>query len=144
MSTLVRLTALLALLVPSAAMALSPWMVFFGHGSARISAQFEVTLGHAAAWHRNTDIRSFRVTGFTDTSGSSEANLRLALQRAEVVKEALIRRGVPRDIIHVEATRETIGLLVETRDGVTHRENRRVEIIAERMCRPPPENVLVC
>ncbi|CAA9210681.1 MAG: hypothetical protein AVDCRST_MAG93-9 [uncultured Chloroflexia bacterium] len=145
MGMLVRLSTLLLLLVPSMAAALSPWMVFFDQGSARIHTQFNVTLDHVAAWHRNTDIRMFRVTGFTDTSGPTEANMRLALQRAEAVKAAMVDRGIPRGVIQAEAKGEaTDRLLVETGDGVAHRENRRVEIIAERMCRPPPENVPVC
>jgi outer membrane protein OmpA-like peptidoglycan-associated protein len=145
MGMLVRLSALLFLLAPSMAVALSPWMVFFGHGSARIPTQFTVTLDHVAAWHRNTDIRMFRVTGFTDTSGSTEANMRLAMRRAEAVKAAMAVRGIPPEIIHVEAKGEaTDGLLVETGDGVAHLENRRVGIMVERMCRPPPENLPVC
>ena len=138
-----RLFLLLALLTPTAVGALSPWMVFFNPGGARIRGSFGATLDSAAAWYRNTDIRSFRVIGFADRSGSSETNRRLSLSRAEAVKAGLVRRGVPARMIQVEAKGEN-DPLVETRDGVPDYQNRRVEIVAERMCRPPPKNVPVC
>ena len=65
------------------------------------------------------------------------------MRRAAAVKAGLVRRGVPAEIIKVEARGEAEPL-VDTRDGVPDFQNRRVAIIAGRICRPPPENVPVC
>jgi hypothetical protein len=88
----------------------------------------------AAAAYRQTGAAQITVTGYTDTVGSAAYNLELSEQRAEVVANELIRRGVPAtDIVTVGRGEEN--LLVPTADGVSEPRNRRVEIVVPQ---PPP------
>ena len=49
----------------------------------------------------NTDKKRVMLTGFADARGSSDMNLRLAEQRAESVKQELIKLGAPADRIEI-------------------------------------------
>jgi outer membrane protein OmpA-like peptidoglycan-associated protein len=70
------------------------------------------------------------VTGHTDTSGSATYNMALSLRRANAVKDALVREGIPAAAIGVTGRGET-QLLVQTQDGVKEPQNRRVEIVLQ-------------
>jgi outer membrane protein OmpA-like peptidoglycan-associated protein len=67
------------------------------------------------------------VVGHTDRVGTVPSNDRLSLQRAERVRQELIRIGIPADSISV-AGRGEREPLVATEDGVAEPRNRRVEI----------------
>ena len=69
-------------------------------------------------------------TGHTDTSGPESYNMALSLRRANAVKDALVREGVPAQAISVIGRGEQ-GLLVQTGDGVREPQNRRVEIVVQ-------------
>ena len=68
------------------------------------------------------------VIGHTDRAGSDAFNDALSRQRAEVVRKALVARGIAPDSIVVvgRGKREPI---VPTADGVAEARNRRVEIL---------------
>jgi len=68
------------------------------------------------------------VIGHTDTVGSEAFNDALSRQRAEVVRRALVARGIAAENIVVvgRGKREPI---VATADGVAEARNRRVEIL---------------
>jgi len=68
------------------------------------------------------------VVGHTDKVGSDAANDVLSRQRAEVVRKALIARGIaPENIVTIgRGEREPI---VPTADGDAEPRNRRVEIL---------------
>jgi outer membrane protein OmpA-like peptidoglycan-associated protein len=68
------------------------------------------------------------VIGHTDKVGSDAFNDALSRQRAEVVRKALVARGIAADSIVVvgRGKREPI---VPTADGVAEARNRRVEIL---------------
>jgi outer membrane protein OmpA-like peptidoglycan-associated protein len=68
------------------------------------------------------------VIGHTDTVGSDQANDVLGQQRADIVRAALIRLGVPPDDIRA-LSRGKRNLAVPTASGVAEPLNRRVEII---------------
>ena len=68
------------------------------------------------------------VVGHTDTVGSDAFNDALALQRAETIRVALIRRGIASADV-VATGRGKRELLVPTADGVAEPRNRRVEIV---------------
>ena len=69
-------------------------------------------------------------TGHTDTAGPANYNMALSLRRANTVKDALVREGVPATSISVIGKGET-ALLVQTKDGVREPQNRRVEIVVQ-------------
>ncbi len=68
------------------------------------------------------------VVGHTDTVGSDQTNDVLGQQRAEIVRTALLRLGIPPDDVHA-ISRGKRALAVPTADGVAEPRNRRVEII---------------
>ena len=76
------------------------------------------------------DVTRIDVTGHTDRAGSAAYNTRLSRQRAETVRNELIRNGVRADDIAIYAKGEN-ELLVPTSDGVREAQNRRVEIVIQ-------------
>ena len=118
----------IALLMSSPALAVSPWTVFFESNSSHIDRQSAAILDNVAASFRAVRIRGFRVFGHTDRVGPAAYNRRLAQRRAEAVRAALARRGVPLEAIETVATGEDQPL-VETEDDVAEPQNRRVEIL---------------
>jgi outer membrane protein OmpA-like peptidoglycan-associated protein len=68
------------------------------------------------------------VIGHTDKQGSDAFNDALSRQRAEVVRDALLARGIAADSI-VVAGRGKREPIVPTADGVAEARNRRVEIL---------------
>jgi len=67
------------------------------------------------------------VIGHTDTMGSEQYNIGLSERRADRVRQELIRRGIPENIITTKGVGES-ELLIDTADEVAEARNRRVEI----------------
>jgi outer membrane protein OmpA-like peptidoglycan-associated protein len=65
--------------------------------------------------------------GHTDTSGDSQANFELGLNRAKAVSALLIDVGIDASLIEVASHGEG-NLLIPTADGTLEPRNRRVEI----------------
>jgi outer membrane protein OmpA-like peptidoglycan-associated protein len=99
--------------------------VFFATASRAIVAP-EDGLAMLLQEARNAD--EIRVTGFTDATGSREANDALALARADAVVQILLRRGVPaaRIISHAVGADEYIADNASERGRAL---NRRVEVL---------------
>lgn len=74
---------------------------------------------------KSTDIS---VTGHTDTTGTSEANAKLARERADAIAKIFVERGINSDYLFVTSHGEA-NLLVRTADNVREERNRRVEVI---------------
>jgi len=68
------------------------------------------------------------VVGHTDTVGNDQSNDALGQQRAETVRAALIRLGIPAEDIRA-ISRGKRDLAVQTGEGVPEPRNRRVEIV---------------
>ena len=102
--------------------------VFFDWDSARLTETSRGVVGQAANAFKTTGGARITATGHTDTSGSDSYNMALSLRRANVVKNELVRDGVPAEAINVVGAGEQ-GLLVQTGDGVREPQNRRVEIV---------------
>lgn len=68
------------------------------------------------------------VVGHTDAVGNDSSNDALGLQRAETVRAALVRLGIPPADIHAISRGKRMPA-VPTPDGVAEPRNRRVEII---------------
>lgn len=67
------------------------------------------------------------IIGHTDAIGTMRYNDQLSLQRAQRVRDELVRRGIPTDRIEVSG-RGKREPLVRTPEGVAEPRNRRVEI----------------
>jgi len=72
--------------------------------------------------------RDVAIEGFTDSTGSDEANRVLSERRALAVKQALVERGVERG--RIDARGYGPAFPIASNDNPTGRQlNRRVEII---------------
>jgi outer membrane protein OmpA-like peptidoglycan-associated protein len=72
--------------------------------------------------------RKVTVEGFTDSTGSAEYNLELSRRRAEAVREALAREGVPEQNIAVQPHGQDYPV-ADNSTPIGRQMNRRVEII---------------
>ena len=116
---------------PPAPMVAPPsFMVFFDWDRSNLSAQALSTIKQAADAFKAKGNARITATGHTDTSGPEAYNMALSLRRANAVKDALVRDGVPATAITVIGRGEA-GLLVQTGDGVREPQNRRVEIVIQ-------------
>ena len=115
---------------PPAAVAPPSFMVFFDWDRSNLSDQALNTIRQAAQAFKTKGNARITATGHTDTSGSDSYNMALSLRRANTVKDALVREGVPATAIAVVGRGEQ-GLLVQTGDGVREPQNRRVEIVVQ-------------
>ncbi len=88
-------------------------------------------IADAAAASRRLQSTRIEVSGHADRSGSPQYNQALSLRRANNVAAELVRLGVPRNEIVIQAFGETRPL-VPTADGVREPQNRRVEIVLRR------------
>ncbi|HLG49424.1 MAG TPA: OmpA family protein [Reyranella sp.] len=104
------------------------FMVFFDWDKSELNATSIETIARAAAAYRAKGGAQIRATGHTDTSGPQTYNMALSLRRANAVKDALVRDGVPANDISVVGLGESQPL-VRTGDGVREAQNRRVEIV---------------
>ena len=115
---------------PPAPPAPQNFMVFFDWDSTKLSDASLNVLEQARDAFKNKQDARVTATGHTDTTGSEAYNMALSLRRANAVKDALVRDGVPAQAISVVGRGEQ-GLLVQTADGVREPQNRRVEIVIQ-------------
>ena len=106
------------------------FMVFFDWDRSNLSAQAMTTIQQAADAFKTKGGARVVATGHTDTSGPEAYNMALSLRRANTVKAALVKQGVPATAITTIGRGEA-GLLVKTADGVREPQNRRVEIVVQ-------------
>ncbi len=104
------------------------YLVFFDWDRADLTTRARDIIAEAAQTSATVQTTRIEVAGHADRSGTPQYNQRLSQRRAETVAAELVRRGVPRGIITVEAFGETRPL-VPTADGVREPQNRRVEIV---------------
>lgn len=79
-------------------------------------------------WRQHPEWHRVRIEGHTDIRGTPAYNQRLSERRARAVMEALIERGMPREMLEAVGYGETRPLNLGTREA-THRRNRRVEFV---------------
>jgi outer membrane protein OmpA-like peptidoglycan-associated protein len=116
---------------PTPAPAAPPsFMVFFDWDRSNLSAQALNTIKQAANAFKAKGQARVTATGHADRSGPDQYNMALSLRRANAVKNALVREGVPATAIAVVGRGESMPL-VQTADGVREPQNRRVEIVVQ-------------
>src|SRR4029453_8035356 len=71
------------------------FMVFFDWDRSNLSQQALATIKQAADAFKQKGSARITATGHTDTSGPEAYNMALSLRRANAVKDALVRDGVP-------------------------------------------------
>jgi len=101
--------------------------LYFIFDTSQFTAESEAAAQKVFDEIQSRQIAEAIVIGHTDTMGSERYNMDLSERRAEVVRQELIRRGIPVDIIVSRGVGES-DLLIETADEVAEAKNRRVEI----------------
>ncbi len=103
------------------------YLVFFDWDRSDLGSGAQSVLDAVADEIAKNPPASINVVGHADTSGPTDYNARLALKRANNVKDALVQRGVDASSIMVDAKGENEPL-VATPDNVREPANRRVNI----------------
>ena len=104
------------------------FLLYFAGGGTALTAESAGLLPDIEAEIRRRDAPNITVIGHTDTVGPAALNARLAVNRAEAVREQLL--ATPVDPAAIEATSYGESLpLVQTPDNVDEPLNRRVEVI---------------
>jgi outer membrane protein OmpA-like peptidoglycan-associated protein len=104
------------------------FILYFEFGSAvDISPAFKPVLAQLLAALPSYPAPEITVIGHTDRVGSLESNDLLSLQRAQTVRDLIVKAGIQPDMIGVSGRGEREPL-VATDDEVPEEKNRRVEI----------------
>jgi len=106
------------------------FIVYFGWDVAELSPLAQSFLNDVAAEAMIQNPSKIGVSGYTDTSGSAEYNIRLSERRAENVAGYLAGQGVSSGVMDIRWFGEN-DLMVPTADNVREPNNRRVEITFE-------------
>lgn len=104
------------------------YLVFFDFNKSDITPEAGKIINQAVAAAKQGNAARVSLTGHTDRSGSDKYNMALSLKRANAVKDAMVRQGIPAAEISVVGKGES-DPLVATPDGVREPQNRRVEIV---------------
>ncbi|SUE44563.1 OMPC [Roseomonas gilardii subsp. rosea] len=104
------------------------YLVFFDWDRYNLTDRARQIIAEAAQNARSTGSTRIEVAGHADRSGTPQYNMGLSRRRADAVAAELVRNGVQRSEITVEAFGESRPL-VPTADGVREPQNRRVEIV---------------
>ena len=103
------------------------YLVFFDLNSAKLTPEAQDVTANAVKSAKERADEPIMITGFTDTTGTPQHNLRLSKQRAEAVADAMVASGVDAGRITTDGLGEN-NLLIPTGDGVAEPQNRRAQI----------------
>ena len=103
------------------------FLVFFDWNKDNITPEAMEIISNVVQTKNNTGATRVSLVGHTDTSGSAAYNMGLSIRRANNVKAAMTRLGVPGGQISARGVGQT-DPLVPTGDNVREPQNRRVEI----------------
>jgi outer membrane protein OmpA-like peptidoglycan-associated protein len=102
------------------------FILFFEFDKSTLTADGKRVVDAAAAAFKSGK-SGVAISGYTDLAGTQQYNLALSKRRADIVKSALVRDGVPASAIN-ESWHGKENPRVPTADGVREPQNRRVEI----------------
>jgi len=105
-------------------------LVFFDFDRANLTPEATAVIRRAAETVRRGGVVRIAITGHADRSGTDAYNMALSQRRANAVRDALVREGVPGNRISTAARGESQPL-VPTADGVREPQNRRTEIVVQ-------------
>lgn len=105
----------------------SMYLVFFDFDKAAITSGADSVLDAVAAEMKKRNVATIEIVGHTDSAGANAYNERLAIRRANTVRDALSKRGLDVSVMNVDGRGER-ELLVKTADNVREPANRRVQV----------------
>jgi outer membrane protein OmpA-like peptidoglycan-associated protein len=103
------------------------YIIFFDFNKSSLNADAQGVISEAADAYKSTGSTHVLIVGHTDTVGARNYNKRLSERRAAVVKDEMVRLGVPDEAIATEG-RGFDDLLVPTGPGTREPRNRRAVI----------------
>lgn len=106
------------------------FLVFFDFDRSNLTPEATGVIRRAAELARRGGTARIVITGHADRSGSDAYNMALSQRRANAVRDALVRDGVPGNRISTTARGEAQPL-VPTPDGAREPQNRRAEIVIQ-------------
>ena len=101
--------------------------LYFETGTNQLTPASQAELPTVLETIRRRVAPGVEIAGHTDRVGASDVNDRLALQRAQLVRQLVLDLGVPARLISVDSFGER-DPVVPTADGVDEPRNRRVEV----------------
>lgn len=102
--------------------------VYFAENEAGLTDAARTAIGLTATQLQGCEIRTVRVLGLADSTGTPEANLTLSQRRAMAVVEALAAQGWPVPAFEVTAAGDAGAV---TAGGVEEPLRRRAEVLVE-------------
>lgn len=102
-------------------------LLYFQTGTSILRTDSEAELPKVAAILRDWVYPHVLVVGHADATGSDETNLQVSRERAEMVRNLLVKMGVPAAAIEVTSHGKR-NPVVKTPDGVAEPRNRRVSV----------------
>jgi len=102
--------------------------LYFVEGKDELTAESRQVVDRILSEIAKRPVPDVLVVGHTDAVGTDQVNDALGQQRAETVRAALLRLGIPPEDIRA-LSRGKRALAVPTADGVAEPRNRRVEIV---------------
>lgn len=107
---------------------LERYTLYFNEGNDTLTDESKATFERVFPDIAKRPVPDIVVIGHADSTGSDPLNDKLSLQRANAIREEMIKRGIPAADIVAEGRgkREPV---VKTGEGVAEARNRRVEII---------------
>lgn len=106
------------------------YLVFFDWDSSVVGQGGASVLDAVVKEIKDRGVKRVNIVGHTDTSGPTDYNDKLAMRRANAIKQELISRGIDASMINVSGRSEN-DLLVQTADNVREPANRRGVITFE-------------
>ena len=105
-------------------------MINFELNKADIKPESAKVLDHIAEVFKSDEIngKHFLLTGCTDVWGSAEYNKDLSLRRADAVKQALVSRGVPADMLKVRGVGKAIAAASGSEKDIVREGDRKVTV----------------
>lgn len=105
------------------------YVLYFVTGTAELTDESRRLLPEITAAIARRKAPDVGVSGHADRTGSPEANMRLSLQRATAIRDALVADGVKESLIEVSSHGDN-NPIVPTPRGVAEPRNRRVDVTA--------------
>ena len=104
------------------------FLLYFKAGTTDLTDESRKLLEEVLSTSLSRKSTDMSVVGHTDRVGSRENNFKLALGRAELVKQVLVSQGIDPDFIDATSHGED-NPLIKTDDEVSEQRNRRVEVV---------------
>src|SRR5579872_2065989 len=104
------------------------FVVYFEFDKSNLTPEGAKVVSDAAAAYKAGGSAKVAVAGYTDLAGTQQYNIGLSKRRADTVRAALVKSGVPDGVI-AESWHGKENPAVPTPDGVREPRNRRVEIM---------------